>query len=502
MKSSLPGQTINANQVPQVFVSLVPAELILLRGEPTYLAVQGATPLLWVSNTDSDVFRMGRDRAPSTSWSPAGGSRHATSPGPGRSPRRTCRRSSSRFRSSTSARACSRRCRAREQAAEAVLLAQIPQTARVSKTAAGARSRLSRARREFQPIEKTTVQRAVNTDKDIIKVGDLYYMCFQGVWFMSKAPTGPWQVTGEVPKQIYEIPVSSPSHSVTYVTVEDDDDDEVLFATAMAFTGVMVAWGCAVWGTGYYYPPYCGYGGYPYYYPYYPTYGYRRVLQPVDRRLHARRGGLRSLRRRRRRPALQPENRHLLAWRRRPRPVRLARRRVGLQPAHRHVRRDPAGLERVRELGHDRRPARRRLGEPRRGTPTTSPATRRASRGRATATSTPAVTATSTARTATACRSTTTAAGTTCRRRPSSASRRRIGRRSPARRRATARPRRDGFGHAQPDRPRFRGARRGRAAHARLGPDAEREQRHSSRSGSYRPSGGGRPAGGGGGRRR
>ena len=109
---------------------------------------------------------------------------------------------------------------------------------------------------EFQPIEKTTVQRAVNTDKDILKVGDLYYMCFQGVWFMSRTPTGPWQVTGEVPKAIYEIPVSSPSHAVTYVTVEESNDDAVVFATAAAFTGMMVAWGCVVWGSGYYYPPY------------------------------------------------------------------------------------------------------------------------------------------------------------------------------------------------------------------------------------------------------
>ena len=75
--------------------------------------------------------------------------------------------------------------------------------------------------------------------------------------------------------------MSSPSHSVTYVTVEDDDDDAVVFATTMAFTGMMVAWGCAVWGTGYYYPPYWGYGGgYPYYYPHYPTYGYGASYNP------------------------------------------------------------------------------------------------------------------------------------------------------------------------------------------------------------------------------
>ena len=77
------------------------------------------------------------------------------------------------------------------QAAEAVLLAQIPQTARVSKTVQAPEVAYQGGTPEFQPIEKTTVQRAVNTDKDILKVGDLYYMCFQGVWFMSKTPTGP-----------------------------------------------------------------------------------------------------------------------------------------------------------------------------------------------------------------------------------------------------------------------------------------------------------------------
>ena len=180
---------------------------------------------------------------------------------------------------------------------------------------------------QFEPIEKTTVPRAVNTDKDILKVGDLYYMCFQGVWFMSKAPTGPWQVTGEVPKTIYEIPVSSPSHAVTYVTVEDSNDDAVVFATAAAFTGVMVAWGCAVWGTGYYYPPYIGYGGmYPYYRPYYPTYGYGASYNPWTGAYtrgavaYGPYGGAGVG------AALQPENRHLLARRRGLRPVRRARR--------------------------------------------------------------------------------------------------------------------------------------------------------------------------------
>ena len=44
---------------------------------------------------------------------------------------------------------------------------------------------------------------------------------------------------------------------------------------------MMVAYGCTVWGSGWYYPPYWGYGGvYPYYYPHFPTYGYSAWYNP------------------------------------------------------------------------------------------------------------------------------------------------------------------------------------------------------------------------------
>ena len=53
------------------------------------------------------------------------------------------------------------------------------------------------------------------------------------------------------------------------------------FAAAAGYTGMMVAWGCTVWGSGWYYPPYWGYGGYyPYYYPHFPTYGYSAWYNP------------------------------------------------------------------------------------------------------------------------------------------------------------------------------------------------------------------------------
>jgi hypothetical protein len=168
-----------------------------------------------------------------------------------------------------------------DQAAEAVLVAQIPQTARVNKKELKAPEVAYGGDPQFQPIEQTTVQRAVNTDKDVFKVGDLYYMCYNGVWFVGKTPTGVWEVASSVPQEIYKIPVSSPANHVTYVTVEDNDDEWVTFAAAAGYTGMMVAWGCTVWGSGWYYPPYYGYGGfYPYYYPYFPTYGYSAWYNP------------------------------------------------------------------------------------------------------------------------------------------------------------------------------------------------------------------------------
>jgi hypothetical protein len=278
VRSNLPGKPIKA--VPKVFVSTQPAELILLTGEPSYLLVP-QTSLLWVSNTESDVFRMGKAGPVyylvAGRWFSApdftGPWTFATPSLPADFKKIPLEHDRSRVLASVPG---------TDQAAEAVLLAQIPQTARVKKKEAKAPDIAFQGDPQFAPIEQTTVQRAVNTDKDVFKVGDAFYMCYQGVWFVGKSASGPWEVASSVPQEIYKIPTSSPSHHVTYVTVEEDDDDDwVVFAAAAGYTGMMVAWGCTVWGTGWYYPPYWGYGGYyPYYYPHFPTYGYSAWYNP------------------------------------------------------------------------------------------------------------------------------------------------------------------------------------------------------------------------------
>jgi hypothetical protein len=266
--------------VPKVFVSLQPAELILTTGEPSYLLVQG-TNLLWVSNTESDVFRAGKTGSVyylvAGRWFSApdftGPWTFATPSLPADFKKIPLEHERSRVLASVPG---------TNQAAEAVLLAQVPHTARVNKKEVKAPDVAFSGNPEFTPIEQTPVQRAVNTDKDVFKVGDSYYMCYQGVWFVGKDASGPWEVASSVPQEIYQIPVSSPAHHVTYVTIEEDNDDDwVTFAAAAGYTGMMVAWGCTMWGSGWYYPPYYGYGGfYPYYYGHFPTYGYSAWYNP------------------------------------------------------------------------------------------------------------------------------------------------------------------------------------------------------------------------------
>jgi hypothetical protein len=280
VKANLPGKSLKPLEVPDVFVNQTPAELILLTGEPLYIAVPN-TSLLWVSNTESDIFRVGKTGLVyylvAGRWFSApdftGPWTFATLSLPDDFKKIPVEHERSRVLASVPG---------TDQAAEAVLLAQIPQTARVNKKETKAPEVDYQGDPKFVPVEKTTVQRAVNTDKDIFKVGDNYYMCYQGVWFVGKGVNGPWQVAETVPQEIYKIPVSDPSHHVTYVTIEDDNDDEwVTFAAAAGYTGMMVAWGCTVWGSGWYYPPYYGYGGfYPYYYPHFPTYGYSAWYNP------------------------------------------------------------------------------------------------------------------------------------------------------------------------------------------------------------------------------
>ena len=172
-----------------MFFTNTPAELIIFDGEPVYAKIAG-TNLSFVKNSESDVFfdsgqnqfyfltsgRWFRAKSLDGPWSYAGAD---LPPDFAKIPQDHPR---SHVLASVPG---------SQEAEDAVLLAQVPTTAVVNRAEAEAKVKVTYVGEpEFKPIEKTSLQYATNTQDKVIKYGDVYYLCLQGVWFMSTTATG------------------------------------------------------------------------------------------------------------------------------------------------------------------------------------------------------------------------------------------------------------------------------------------------------------------------
>ena len=268
----------SSGAAPNVFYSTNQAEVILFDGKPAFSRISG-TQLLYATNTTSCVFtdsstmfyylsagRWFRANSLEGPWS------YATNDLPADFARIPAGSPASRVLSSVPG---------TDEAKDAVLLAQVPTTMVIDPVAAAAQAKVTYdGDPQFKPIEGTTLSYAANTQDKVIKYGDVYYLCLQGVWFMSTTAQGPWQTASSVPQEIYTIPASSPVYNVTYVTQTTTSSGAVESSYTAGYMGAFMV-GTAVgltvaYGTGYYYPPYYGYPvyGYPVYHPYAVTYGY------------------------------------------------------------------------------------------------------------------------------------------------------------------------------------------------------------------------------------
>jgi len=269
-----------AGVVPTVFYSSQPAQVILFDGQPTYSPIAG-TQLAYANNTMSYVFRY----APahqyfyliSGRWFSAG-----SLAGPWTFASYNLPPDFAQIPPASPAGQVLSSVPGTEEAKDSVLMAQIPTTVTVNTAAAAAQATVTYdGNPNFVTIQGTSLSYATNTAQKVILVGNQYYLCFQGVWFVSLNPGGPWQTAPSVPQVIYTIPPSSPVYNVTYVTQVTTSDGSVQASSTAGYLGAFVM-GAAVGavlagGTGYYYPPYVGvYAvgyGYPAYHPYGATYG-------------------------------------------------------------------------------------------------------------------------------------------------------------------------------------------------------------------------------------
>jgi hypothetical protein len=273
VRAIVPPDTSAAAQVqgppPLVLTATDPTELISTDGPPRYAPLVG-DELLYVTNTESDVVRevssqalyvllAGRwYRATSVDgpWSFVRGDELPASfkRVPPESPKGNILASVA----------------GTDQAEDAIADAEIPQTSAIRRGENDFEV-IYDGIPQFQYIESTGLQYAVNTDAEVIFADGRYYACDQGVWYISDGPEGPWSVSDTRPLGVDDIPPSCPVYNVRYVYIFDTTPDVIYVGYLPGYVGCYPYYGTVVYGTGYRYVPW---RGRQHYYPRPVTWGF------------------------------------------------------------------------------------------------------------------------------------------------------------------------------------------------------------------------------------
>jgi hypothetical protein len=278
LKKMIPPPAQSGGVTPAVFYSDKPAEVILFDGQPVYAKIP-ETQLTYATNTESVVFVYTPTQQfyylTAGRWF-----RASDLEGPWTFATPDLPADFAKIPPNSPASAILASVPGTDEAKDAVLLAQVPTTMTIKPADAQAKVKVEYGGDpKFEPIKGTSMAYATNTQDKVIRVGDVYYLCLQGVWFMSPNPQGPWTTATSIPKEIYTIPPSSPVYNVTYVTQTTEPDGTIQSSYTAGYLGAFVlgaATGAIIANnSGYYYPPYIYRPAYGYarYYPYAAPYG-------------------------------------------------------------------------------------------------------------------------------------------------------------------------------------------------------------------------------------
>ena len=265
VRKQIPGKRLSG--APVVFVDTEPAELLLTQGEPTYSPIAG-TKLMRVANTDSAVFLHSAEKKyyflTAGRWFSASGLN-----GPWSAASTQLPADFARIPDNDPSAFVKTSVPGTVEAKDAVLLASIPTKSEVSLAAPPSVQVIYEGPPKFVSIESTTIQYAVNSPNSVFLVTGSYYCCYNGIWFTSPSPSGPWMLCANVPTVIYTIPPSHPMHNVTYVVVQSSTPTTVVYTQPAGYSGEYVAkTGVLMFGAGmvvgaliadshhHHYPPY------------------------------------------------------------------------------------------------------------------------------------------------------------------------------------------------------------------------------------------------------
>ncbi|HSC40531.1 MAG TPA: hypothetical protein VLD19_21760, partial [Chitinophagaceae bacterium] len=266
--------TANSNTIPQIIVSTEPAELVQSDGEPQFTPVEG-TSLLYVKNSGNDIFmnvnsqqyyvllagRWYKANNMNSPWTyiPSNELPADFAKIPEGSPKDNVLASVA----------------GTDAAQEAVLDAQVPQTAKVDRKTATSTVTYD-GNPEFENIQGTNMQYSLNSSNSVLRYRGRYYTVDNGVWFEASSENGPWVVATSRPDEVDMIPPSYPVYNMKYVYVYDVDPDYVWMGYTPGYLNTYIYGPTIVYGTGYHYRPWYRH----YYYPRAYTWGFNMGYNP------------------------------------------------------------------------------------------------------------------------------------------------------------------------------------------------------------------------------
>jgi hypothetical protein len=257
-----------------ILVSTKPAELIQTKGEATFESIEG-TGLLFINNSEEDIFKNIEDQQYyiliAGRWYKA-----STLKGPwsfvasDKLPADFAKIPEGSDKDVVLANVAGT-----DAAREAIIDAQIPQTAKVDRSSTSCTVTYD-GEPKFEPVEGTNLEVAVNTSGTVLHSDKKYYAVENGVWFVSDNATGPWSVSTERPADVEDIPPSNQAYNTKYVYIYETTPEYVYVGYTPGYMGCYVYGPTVIYGTGFYYNPWYG----PMYYPRPVTWGFGMSYNP------------------------------------------------------------------------------------------------------------------------------------------------------------------------------------------------------------------------------
>jgi hypothetical protein len=263
--SSEPGYSDSAanaqTKISDIIVSTKPAELIQTNGTPQFTAIDG-TNLQYASNSANDIFF---DQGGQLYYVLISGRWYKSDQldGPWQyTPSTSLPSDFAKIPEGSPKDNVLASVAGTQAAREAVMDAQIPQTAKVDRHSASTSVTYDGAP-QFKNIPGTDLQYAVNSSSSVISYQGKYYAVDKGVWFVSDDPQGPWAVSTDRPEEVDNIPPTNPDYNLKYVYVYDSDPDWVYMGYTPGYLNSYIYGPTVVYGTGFYYNPWWGNYFYP-----------------------------------------------------------------------------------------------------------------------------------------------------------------------------------------------------------------------------------------------